>query len=142
VSARKLSVAIPGGASVTLEVQESGGHITQTRWQAVGPLAWLDAVTELRPRVVGAVKDIPVPTGPSPAGLLLKKLILQLKGEWAGDTDDPELCHCRKIPQAVVERAIVLGAHTVEKVRQRTSANTGCGTCLPDVERLLEIYLK
>jgi NAD(P)H-nitrite reductase large subunit len=67
--------------------------------------------------------------------------VLKIKGEWGEAPSDPELCHCRKISQAQVERAIILGAHTIEKVRQRSSANTGCGTCLPDVEALFKKYL-
>ncbi len=82
-----------------------------------------------------------IPQGRRSEDLLLKELSLRLQDKWPLANDEPELCHCRKIPQRNVERAVVLGAHTVEQVRARTSANTGCGTCLPDVERVLKAYL-
>lgn len=82
-----------------------------------------------------------LPSGKTSEDLLLKELSLKIQDQWPLTNDEPELCHCRKIPQMNVERAVVLGAHSVEQVRARTSANTGCGTCLPDVERVLKAYL-
>lgn len=83
----------------------------------------------------------PLPEGTSHVELLLKRLILELRGEWHPSFTDPELCHCRMIPTAQVEQAILAGAHTPEIVSRWTNASTSCGTCRPDVIRLLHDYL-
>jgi bacterioferritin-associated ferredoxin len=142
MSQQKFEVSLHGGDRIAVTVESDGSVIKSTSWQMIGSLELIQAAQKLKGSIKGDVLAIPVPQGTEPAQLLLKKLILKIKGQWLDEEGDPELCHCRKIPQAHVERAIVLGAHSVEKVRLRTSANTGCGTCLPDVEKILEIYLK
>ena len=69
--------------------------------------------------------------------LLIEEAVLKLKGEFQLPIAEEELCHCRKIPTAKVDNAIVLGAQTPEKVRAWTSASSGCGTCRPNVEKLI-----
>lgn len=141
MSQHKFEVSILGGDKVTVTVDMAGTVIQSTSWNVIGSLELVAAVTVLKNQLQGDVTKLAVPQGKTASQLLLKKLVLKIKGEWLAEDSDPELCHCRKIPQTHVERAIILGAHTVEKVRQRTSANTGCGTCLPDVEKILEKYL-
>jgi len=136
-----LEVSIPGGDHIALNITIDGGSVANATWKVVGRLELLEEIQNYKTQMRGEIAKLPVPNGTSMPQLMLKKLILQLKGQWPTAPSDPELCHCRKIPQEVVERAIILGAHTVEKVRQRTSANTGCGTCLPDVEKILSLYL-
>lgn len=116
-----------------IEIVCDGGKILSSK--VVGSLALLKKFR------AWAKNPIVFPEGKTSEDLLLKELSLKLQDKWPLTNDEPELCHCRKIPQVNVERAIVLGAHTVEQVRARTSANTGCGTCLPDVERVLKAYL-
>jgi bacterioferritin-associated ferredoxin len=69
--------------------------------------------------------------------ILIEEVILKLKGEFQLPITEEELCHCRKIPTAKVDNAIVLGAQTPEKVRAWTSASSGCGTCRPNVEKII-----
>lgn len=133
--------SIVGGDFVEVTVDVDNHQVTQTKWNVVGRDELYSAVRALQPQVRGDLKKLPVPQGKTPEQLLLRQLMLKIRGEWGDEPSDPELCHCRKIPQSHVERAIILGAHTIEKVRQRSSANTGCGTCMPEVEALLKKYL-
>lgn len=133
--------AIVGGDSVEVTIQFDKNSVVETKWNVIGRVELLSAIEKLKSQLKGDLQQVPVPVGRAPEQLLLKELILKIKGKWGEEPSDPELCHCRKIPQSHVERAIILGAHTIEKVRQRSSANTGCGTCLPDVEALFKKYL-
>ena len=54
--------------------------------------------------------------------------VLKARDEWKPTFTDEEICHCRFVPLAVVDAAIVAGAHTAEKVSAWTSASTACGT--------------
>src|ERR1700722_11788566 len=44
--------------------------------------------------------------------LLINEAFSRAKGTFQIPVDDPETCHCRKIPTSRVDEAIVLGAHT------------------------------
>jgi NAD(P)H-nitrite reductase large subunit len=48
---------------------------------------------------------------------------------------DPEktICFCYNVPLATIAQAIDDGAVTLELVREKTNANTGCGGCEADV---------
>lgn len=50
---------------------------------------------------------------------------------------DPIVCICRQVSEDSIVRAIRAGADTVQKVREASSANTGCGGCLEDIEELI-----
>jgi len=51
------------------------------------------------------------------------------------------VCLCKGVPESVIKDAIInRGADTIEKIREITTANTGCGTCTPSIEGLLKKY--
>ncbi len=79
-----------------------------------------------------------LPEGDGHVELLLRELILKTRGEWVFPYQEDELCHCRSVPTSVVDRAIMNGSHTALAVSRETSASTGCGTCRPQVERIIE----
>ena len=133
--------AVRGGDEVTVQVDLKNNEILSSQWMVIGRESLIEAVQKFKPSFQGALNALKVPEGRSLESLLLREIVMKVKDQWGDLPPDPELCHCRKIPQENVERAILLGAHTVEKIRQRTSANTGCGTCLPDIEDLLKKYL-
>lgn len=83
----------------------------------------------------------PLPEGQDHSSLLLKEMILKLRGEWAFPYADEELCHCRTIPTHVVDQAIIAGAHSPEVVTRQTSASTACGTCRPEVQKIIDYRL-
>jgi NAD(P)H-nitrite reductase large subunit len=74
--------------------------------------------------------------------LLISEAFEKIKGTFKIPVDDPETCHCRKITTARVDEAIVLGAHTPERVTKWTTASSGCGTCRPVVEKIIAYRLK
>ena len=43
------------------------------------------------------------------------------------------ICHCKQLTDADIEDAVLEGATTIELVKKKTGAATGCGTCLADV---------
>ena len=73
--------------------------------------------------------------------LLLNELILKLQNKWVHPYPHEEVCHCRTISLETVEQAIMNGADTPEMVSKWTSASTACGTCRPDVEKILKFRL-
>ncbi|MFN7728330.1 MAG: (2Fe-2S)-binding protein [Bdellovibrio sp.] len=82
-----------------------------------------------------------LPEGDGHAAMMLRELILRVRGEWAYPYEHLEVCHCRSVATEMVDQAILAGAHTCERVSRRTSASTACGTCRPDVQRILSYRL-
>lgn len=122
-----------------LEIFEENGKI---RRRAIGCEALLSLVAELRARDGDDPAKWTLPEGPGHAEILVREFILRARGEWAFPYPHDELCHCRMIPARVVDQAIIAGAHTPEAVSRATSASTACGTCRPDVEKILEYRLR
>jgi len=87
------------------------------------------------------IKNWPFPEGLSHSELLLKELLLKIKGQWQFPYQADELCHCRNVPTVTVDQAILAGAHTPEAVSRWTSASTACGTCRADVEKIISYRL-
>ena len=69
--------------------------------------------------------------------LLVNEFILKCKSEFKLAYEHAELCHCRMIPAEKVFDAIKQGCKTVDDVGRTTLAGTGCGSCRPDIEKLL-----
>ena len=84
----------------------------------------------------------PSPSGVTHGELLLKEVLLKMRGEWVYPYEHIELCHCRTVPTEVVDQAIIAGAHNAITVSRRTSASTACGTCRPDVQKIIDFRLK
>ncbi len=74
--------------------------------------------------------------------LLINELILRLQNNWSHPYPHEEVCHCRVVSLETVEQAILNGADTPEMVSKWTMASTACGTCRPDVEKILNFRLK
>jgi bacterioferritin-associated ferredoxin len=84
----------------------------------------------------------PFPQGTSHGELLLKEVLMKMRGEWIYPYADLEICHCRAVPTEVVDQAIIAGAHNNTTVSRRTSASTACGTCRDDVKKIIDFRLK
>ncbi len=82
------------------------------------------------------------PAGRGHVDLLLREFILKAKNQWQFPTTDSETCHCRQVPTAVIDLAIINGAHTTRQVSRETSASTGCGTCEPQVQKIIDYRLR
>lgn len=52
--------------------------------------------------------------------------------------EDLEICNCLGIMKSEIVKAIKdKGLHTVEEVQDETNAGTVCGSCIPDIEDIL-----
>jgi bacterioferritin-associated ferredoxin len=80
---------------------------------------------------------------------------LQFQGDRPHSTDPPQpdgkllqfptpyLCRCLKVPEQVVRDEIVLRhARTVEEIREKTQAGTGCLCCIRQIRQLLAALVK
>lgn len=83
----------------------------------------------------------PLPEGQDHSSLLLREMILKLRGEWNFPYQEQEICHCRTISTHTVDQAVIAGAHTPEIVTRQTSASTACGTCRPEVQKIIDYRL-
>lgn len=51
------------------------------------------------------------------------------------------VCLCKGVTDQHIRAAVHAGARTAEEITARCRAATGCGGCLPEVQRLLEDVL-
>jgi bacterioferritin-associated ferredoxin len=85
--------------------------------------------------------NIPLNPKNSHEHLLINEALLKLKGKFKLPVTEMEVCHCRKISLLKINEAIVNGAHSPEQVKAWTSASSGCGTCRPEIEKLIQYRL-
>lgn len=107
----------------------------------LGCASFMKLVLEFKSQYGKDPAQWPLPTGASHQELLVKELILKVRGQWAPPFTEDEICHCRNVSRQTVEEAILNGAQTPELVSRWTSASTSCGTCRPDVEALINYWL-
>lgn len=127
---------------LTIELDETG-VIQQSSFHAWGCHNLLNAASEASQQLTKNKIDALKPrAGREHWDLLVNEAFLKLQSAFEFPLKDLELCHCRKVLAKKVDEAIVLGAHTPEKVRAWTSASSGCGTCRPEIEKLLSFRLE
>lgn len=107
----------------------------------VGCARFMDMMLKMKKHFGLDISKWPLPEGQDHSSLLLREAILKLRGEWCLPYQEEELCHCRTIPTHDVEQAIIAGAHTPEAVTRITSASTACGTCRPNVQKIIQYRL-
>lgn len=112
------------------------------RVKALGCTQLLSLVRKFQIQFGQDPKAWPLPKGVSHSELLLKEVLLKSRGQWSFPFQEVELCHCRSVPAELVDQAIVAGAHQCEVVGRQTSASTSCGTCRPDVQKIIDFRLK
>jgi len=56
--------------------------------------------------------------------------------------DDDIICFCEEVTVKDIRNAIKNGATTVEEITEVTRAGLACGTCIEDLEDILEEELK
>lgn len=132
----------PGRESLHLKLQIENGQIQSVEMQIKGCMDFLLLSQKMKSKLVGPLADLLPPSGTDHSSVIWREMIARIQDSWSLPMEHAELCHCRKITTQKVDRAIVYGAHTVEEVRKRTSANTGCGTCKNDVQSMINNRLK
>lgn len=55
---------------------------------------------------------------------------------------DKIVCNCMNVTNGMIKDAVDAGASTLEEVQEATGAGTVCGTCLEDVQRLVEQFVR
>jgi len=133
----KTSVGIEGQDQLELTLTLEGERILSSQFMVLGCPEFLTACREFKLQLKGDLKTVPLPKGSSHSSMLLREALLRLRGDWECPYQEQELCHCRAVPLNVVDRAVVGGAHDVASVSRRTSAGTSCGSCQPDILRVI-----
>ena len=121
-----------------LEIKVKNG---KSHFSYIGCFEMHELLQSFRKKHGDNVYQWPMPEGLSHSELLLKELILKIKNQWAYPYTEDELCHCRIVKTEIVDQAILAGAHTPEAVSLWTSASTACGTCRPNVEKMIKYRL-
>ena len=88
-----------------------------------------------------SIESMAPPSGIDHVSILFRELFLRARSAWAPPYTDLEICHCRSVPTARVDQAIVCGSHTIQQIARETSAGTSCGTCRRDTESMIHYRL-
>lgn len=104
-----------------------------------GLKAWRQAILA-QPKAQRTLAGIAtaIPSATEHVQMLLREAALKANDSFQLPYSDVELCHCRAVPTAVVDRAILSGVKSVAGIARMTSAGTSCGTCKPDSESLIK----
>ncbi len=54
---------------------------------------------------------------------------------------DKIVCNCLDVTNGMIKDAVENGANTLEEVQEITGAGTVCGTCIDDVQRLIDYFV-
>lgn len=139
----KAKAEIPSREWVEFEVELSPeGRVTEVRWRAWGCHTLIGTAEEAAHRIKTQMLEGFSWPGHSHSDLLITEIMDRLKAGFNPPYKGEEVCHCRKIQAEKIDEAIVLGAHTPEKVTAWTTASSGCGTCRPDVEKMIAFRLR
>ena len=139
----KVHIAWPGREEIKARVElDSEQNIVKAELLGIGGPDFIRAVAAFRERLKGPLAKLEAPAGARAHEIMLRELVLRLKGEWSPPYKDDEICHCRVVPTQTVDLAICTGAHTSRQVSELTAASTACGTCRPDVEAMIQYRLK
>jgi bacterioferritin-associated ferredoxin len=84
----------------------------------------------------------PIPTEKSHSDMLIRELLLKVRGLWDFPYKDEELCHCRLVPTVVVDQAVLAGAHTTPQIIAATGAGSACSACQVNIDKITQYRLK
>lgn len=88
------------------------------------------------------IEKVATPSGSDHSAILLRELLYKIKDQWDFPYTDEELCHCRKIPTFEVDQAVIAGTHDLKGIGIECSAGITCGSCQPDIEKIIAFRLK
>jgi len=130
-----------GKDEITITLEMDKDSIQKATFSCSGSLAFTEFSKTMVAQLKGDIGQLELPSGTSPETIIWKEIFMKIKGQWEYPIKHEEVCHCRRVLATTIDSAIIYGAHNLDEVRKRTSANTGCGTCLPDIESLLKLRL-
>ena len=53
--------------------------------------------------------------------------------------DTAQICDCNAVTKRQIVEAVLAGARSLQAVRERTRASTGCGSCTPEVQKIVDL---
>lgn len=121
-----------------IEIDVSGDDVSSAKIKVIGCTETLSLVRKYQIQHGADCSKWPLPKGESHSEILLREVLMKLAGTWQFPYEHEELCHCRAVRTQIVDQAIIAGALDPETVSRRTSASTACGTCRPDVQKIIE----
>lgn len=136
----KYKAELQGRDFIEVEL-DSNSASSAMRVNMVGCSNFMDVMKSMRKNFGPDLRQWPVPTATDHASLLVREIVLKLQGLWDFPYKEAELCHCRSVETSTVDQAIVAGAHNTEKVSRWTTASTSCGTCRPQVQKIIDYRL-
>lgn len=116
-------------------------EVVRSELSGVGGPEFLALLERWRPQLSGPLNQLPIPQGKKLPEILLREALLKVLGQWNFPVKRKLLCSCRRVKTSVVDWAVTSGAHTPREVTCRTSASTGCGTCQPAVQEIIDYRL-
>lgn len=51
---------------------------------------------------------------------------------------DRIICHCKNVDYVTIRKAMIEGARTVDEIKEKTGAGTGCGRCVGAIQEILD----
>jgi bacterioferritin-associated ferredoxin len=140
----KIKVELEGRDFIEVECEgdshSSPGRVLKVTH--VGCAEFMDMMQKMKRHFGADISKWPVPEGNDHSSILLREMVLRLRGEWKFPYQEDEVCHCRTISTHAVDQAVIAGAHSPEVVTRQTSASTACGTCRPEVQKIINYRLK
>jgi nitrite reductase (NADH) large subunit len=52
--------------------------------------------------------------------------------------DTAQICDCNAVSKRRIVEAVLTGARGLRAIRDRTRASTGCGSCTPEVQKIID----
>lgn len=98
-----------------------------------------DTLTEHHQKFGHDLKSWQITQPKNHAEFLIKKLLNTIEGKSTPYSHE-EICHCRMVSTQRVENAIFNGAGSIDALKRVTTASTSCGTCGPDLKKLLGFW--
>lgn len=133
----KLRVELEGRDYIEVESEEG----RPKKVSLLGCSEFMEMMQRMRRSFGIDITKWPLPEGQDHSSILLREMILKLRGEWVFPYPHTELCHCRSVSAHAVDQAVIAGAHTTEVVTRQTSAGTACGTCRPETQKIIDYRL-
>jgi bacterioferritin-associated ferredoxin len=118
-----------------LEVETDGSGLNVSM---LGCTEFMEMMQKMKRHFGVDIRKWPLPEGTDHPSILLREMVLKLRGEWVFPISENLVCKCRSISARVIDQVVIAGAHTTDSVTKQTSASSACGTCRPDVQKIID----
>jgi bacterioferritin-associated ferredoxin len=93
------------------------------------------------PKLWPLVKCLPNSIEINNYDVLINEFILKCRGDYKISYSHQEICHCRTVPTEAIIQSLKQGCRNLKDIHRATKAGTGCGTCVPSLEILIQEIL-